>query len=82
MTNAFSRPPGDGGTTPASTPVRDDASDHTPRTGRNGGQQDAFFPEKTIKFRFQKTDANDAVHPAQFHLHWIQAVQETFGPNI
>ena len=82
MTNPSGRPPGDGGVPPAVGVNHDDASDATPPGVRGAQRNEELRVEKTVKFRFIGNHKGEAVVPAKFHLHWIQAVQEYFGKDV
>jgi hypothetical protein len=84
MTNQLVNNHGDGGDEDTTTTLHptDDISDVTPPG--NGGMKgkDQKHIEKTLKFRFIRNWHAEVIHPSKIHLHWIQAVQESFGNNV
>jgi hypothetical protein len=60
----------------------DDDTVVTPPRGGATNSRERVSVEKTLKFRFVPPDANDGVHPAILHVHWMNEVQSTFGNYI
>ena len=62
----------------------DDMSDVTPPIRGNGSAKDKGMVSKVVKFRFKATAGKGGmpIDPSLIHSHWIDAIQETFGPDV
>ena len=69
-------------TDPTSAFGADDDTVVTPPRGGGSNSRERLCVEKTLKFRFVPSDANDGVHPAILLVHWMNEVQSTFGNDI
>lgn len=83
MTTASSRDYDDGGASGSKPTFSDELSDVTPTDDRNARGKDCHRVEKTLRFRFAPSNrTEDNIAPGHVHLHWITAVQETFGDQV
>ena len=69
-------------TDPTSAFGADDDTVATPPRGGGSNSRERLCVEKTLKFRFVPSEANDGVHPAILHVHWMNEVQSTFGNDV
>ena len=82
MTNPPDASPDDGGTPPVEQPAGNDAMDTTPPRQQKSEPKGPVLIEKTVKFRFTRTNQHDSIDPSTLHLHWVQIVQEALKTDI
>ena len=82
MTTEFVASPVEGEAAPNHDTRQDDATDVTPTGARRVPPKETPLSEKTIKFRIPSSAQRDNIPPERLHLHWIQAMQESYGKSI
>ena len=82
MTIEFVPSPVEGEAVPNHDTRHDDDTDATPTGIRRVPPRDALLIEKTIKFSIPGSAQRDNIPPERLHLHWIQAMQESYGKSI
>lgn len=61
----------------------DDDTVATPTRGDKSRPNDQSLEEKTIKFRFPApVSSGDPIPPHVLHVHWMQDIQQAFGPQV